>query len=200
MDTETVFAGTFLIVMVLLIVLTWKNFPYAKFIVISRNDTDAKYVAIQDIEVIDNHGRKLDIISLEGKNQLITGFANATSAFTSITSGATPPVGDIRFDGKNLGYVKDNGFAASVGTPIGPLVGFIPGNVASGAYMIFSLGCSARIARVNIRAVNDDTSRLNLQQVKIYLLDKDKNIIKGAEQIIPMSGTIPQSTHHISFV
>lgn len=195
MNAQTVFVGTFLIVLVLLIVFTWTKYPNARYIVLSRTDGDAtKYIAINDIEVIDNRGARKEIIGIEGKGIYTSGFANANSA--SQATAATVP--DIKFDGNNAGYVRDSYAAANTPT-IGPVVAFVPSSSALMGYLIFTLGCNSKIAKINIKSPEDDTSRVNLQRVKVYLLDKDKVPIKGAEQVIPFASAIPQSIHHIMF-
>lgn len=196
MNTQTVFASTLLIVLVLLIVFTWTKYPNAKYIVISRTDGEAKFIAIGSLEVIDNRGGRREIIGYEGKSQTIAGFANSTSAKTAAGQAA----GDITFDGKKMGYVKDSAVAAGADPVIGPVIAFLP-SIGNAGYIIFSLGCSAKIARINLKSAEDDPSRNNMQRVKVVLLDKDKNPIKGAEQIIPVaSSSIPQTIHHINFV
>jgi hypothetical protein len=195
MDTQTIFAGTLLAVLVLLVIFTWTRYPYAKYIAISRSDSENKYIAIKNIEVIDNRGNIKEVTGVEGKLQLTSGFANSTAAVAA-AAGAT---GDILFNGINMGYVKDTDVAGS-GSSIGPVIGFLQSANSTTGYIIFALGCSSKIARINIRSPDDEVSRINLQRVKVYLLDKDKNIIKGAEQIIPTSTTIPSTVHHISFV
>lgn len=194
MDTQTIFAGVLLIVLILIIFFTWTTYPNAKYIVLTRTDGESKYIAIKGIEVIDNHGARRDIIGLEGKNLVTSGFANSTSALAAI--GGAP--GDVLFNGRNMAYIKDTGIAATMGPTIGPLIAAVMDNGVG--YILFSLGCPAKIARINVYAVEDDISRTNLQRVKVYLLDKDKKPIEGAEQIIPTSSTIPQSIHHIRFV
>ena len=186
MNTQTIFAGTLLIVLVLLIVFTWTKYPNAKYIVLSRTDGESKFIAIGSIEVIDNRGGRREIIALDGKLQTPAGWSNSTSAGSGTA--------DITFDGKKMGYIKEGT------TVIGPVVAFLS-SANSAGYIIFSLGCSAKIARINIKSAEDDVSRNNMQRVKVALLDKDKNPIKGAEQIIPVaSSSIPQSIHHINFV
>lgn len=192
MDTRTVFASALLIILILLIVITWKSYPYAKYIVLARADGESKYIAVNNLEVIDSRGGRHDIIAIEGKSQLTTGSSSAAGALA-----ATPTL-DVTFNGRNMGYFKET--INSVATAVGPVIAALPGAAATSGYIIFTLGCPASIARINIKAVDDDTSRLYLQRVKVYLLDKDKNIIEGAEQIIPISGTIPSTMHHISFV
>lgn len=197
MNTQTVFASTLLIVLVLVVMLTWKKFPSAKYIIISRSDGENKYIAISSLEVIDNKGGRREIVGIEGRSQLTDGFSNSAGALAA-AAGATTGA-DIKFNGTNMGYVKDTGVPGS-GVPIGPLIGFVPSAAGPSGYLIFSVGCTTKIARLNIRTPEDDTSRNNLQRVKVYLLDKDKHPVKGAEQIIPISSSIPQTIHHISFV
>jgi len=196
MNTQTIFAGTLLIILVLIVVFTWTKYPNAKYIVISRSDSESKYIAVNNLEIIDHHGGNREIIALEGKLKYDTAFANTTAA----KAAAGQAVGDIILNGKNLGYVKDANIAAGADPTIGPVIGFLPSTAANG-YLLFSLGCSAKVAKINIKSPEDDISRNNMQRVKIVLLDKDKNPIKGAEQIIPVSSNaIPQTIHHISFV
>lgn len=199
MDVQIVFAIVVLMFLFMIIVLTWNTYPYAKYIVMSRVDSENRYIAIQDIEVIDNKGVRKDIIGIEGKGNLISGFANTTSAINSDTTGNTAPIGDIILNGKNMAYFKDFGSVSGKGKAIGPIIAAIPGNEVLNGHIMFSLGCSSKIARINIRAVDDEKSRINLQHVKVYLLNKDKHVIHDAEQIIPFSANIPVAIHHISF-
>lgn len=195
MDTRTVFASTLLVILILVIVFTWKTYPYAKYIVMSRTDGESKYIAVRDMEVIDNRGGRREIVAIEGKNQVVYGFSNQTGAVAA----AAGAQGDITFNGRNMGYVKDTG-GVGAGIAYGPVMAALSSVSSTTGYIIFTLGCPSKIARLNIKAPDDDLSRANLQRVKVYLLDSDKNLISGAEQVIPVSGTIASTTHHISFV
>lgn len=199
MDTETVFTSTLLVVLLFLIVFTWKRYPYAKYIVLARTDKDPKYIAVQSIEVIDNKGGRREIVGLEGSGQLVSGFSNTVAA--KAAAGLSTSGIDVTFNGKTMGYFKDSGVAAGADPVIGPIIAVLPSNQTETGYMMFSLGCPAKIARLNIKSADDTRSQLNMQRIKVYLLDKDKQIINGAEQFIPSSSSaIPPAVHHISFV
>lgn len=192
-DSQTIFAGVLLIILGILIIVTWNMYPVARYIVLSRTDGDTtKYIAVNSIEVIDQNGARREIIGIEGKGHYTNSWANTNSAVT----GDLSPAGDVILNGKNMGYVKNT---TTDTTAIGPVIGFLPSVAAASGYLIFTLGCSAKISRINIKSPEDDISRINMQRVKVYLLNKDRNPIKGAEQIIPVAATIPQTTHHITF-
>lgn len=193
MDTQTIFMGTLVIVLLLVLVLIWPRYPIARYIVIARNDRDPKYIAIQDVEVIDNYGRRKDIVGIEGIDYYTTGFSNSAGALSS-APGAT---GDILFNGKNMGYVVDPSLSTLT---VGPVTGFIPSTKTVTGYLVFVLSCPTRVSRINIRPADDDVSRVNVQHIKVYLLDKDKQVINGTEQVVPITPSIiPPSLHHITY-
>lgn len=196
MDVRTVIIVVIIIIIILVIVITISGSKYAQYVVVARNDGASKYIAIQDIDIIDSKGNSQLIEGFEGKGMWTTGFANSTSALAAAGGAA----GDITFDGRKLAYVKDSGVAAA-GTPtIGPVVSFLPSTAAASGYLIFQLGCPVKISRVNIRPPDDDTARSNMQFVKVFLLDKDRISIGNAEHVIPAtSSNIPRIIYHISF-
>lgn len=190
MNVQTVYLVAILIVLLAIIIFSWRNYPVARFVVLSRADGDtSKYIAINSLEVIDCNGSRREIIGVESRNGLPKGFVSANAA----TTAAANAVGDVVFDGKAQGFYKDNG------NVFGPIIAVLPSSDAATGYLLFSLGCPAKIARINIKPPEDDRSRNNIQRVKVILLDKDRKVINGAEQIIPVSNSIPQAIHHISF-
>lgn len=193
MDNQTILIGASIIILIGLLIYKWVKYPIAKYIVLSRTDGDTtKYIAINSIEIIDNYGNKREIVGIEGRGQYTNAWANTLSGSTEAIS----PSGDIVLNGKNLGYVKNS---PTDTLAIGPVMAFLPSVSAASGYLIFTLGCSAKISRINIKSPEDEISKLAMQRVKVYLLDKDKNPVKGTEQIIPVAQLIPPSIHHITF-
>ena len=195
MDTKTVAIGSILIVLILIIIITATSVRYSQYIIVSRSDNATKYVAFQNMEIIDTKGKRHEIASIDGKGILTSGFSNSAGALSAAAGAA----GDVTLNGKNMAYVKDSGIGGS-GTTIGPLLTFLPSASASSGYIIFALGCPIKIAYINVKSADDDTSRANMQYLRFYLLNKNRLPIKGSEYIIPAaSSIIPQLIYHIRF-
>lgn len=189
-----------LITLLIVVTITWSSYPVAKFVKINRNDSDTRYVAIGDIEIIDSRGHKISIINIEGNNCETFG----TTATTATADGTPLSAGANNFPFINNGIVTKNNMKTGQGAApqvVGPAMGGI--NAAAAAvpnnFLLYVLSCPAKIARINITAVPNVTDAArNLQNVKVSLIDGDRNVVKGSEKIIPYSTDI-RAVHHFTY-
>ncbi len=200
MNARLIIPVVIIVIIIILMVTTWKTAPHAKYIAISRSDGENKYIAIDNVDVFTTNGSKQDIVSIGGKSQTVGAFSNKNSADAATTATAG---NDVFLNGTNKGYIKDTTSVSPTVTygtgSIGPVVAFIPSAYAATGYIELSLGCSVPISCIEIKVPDDLTSKTNIQKVRIVLLDEDKNVIKGSEQIIPVSDRYMNTLHKIHF-
>jgi hypothetical protein len=191
--TSTILLAVILII--LLFILMSSNLPYAKYVLIQRADGENKYVALKDIEVLNSQGARLEIMGLEGNDIVTFGYPYLNSL--QIQNAVQVPY--IPFNGKNSAYFVDTILGASSSNLLGPAVAAITTDKSKDGYMLFSLGCSSKISKVSITALDDNTSRINLQNIKITLLDKNRNVIYGTEGVTGVSAPVPRSIHQVIY-
>lgn len=178
-----------LITLCVVVAITWSSYPIARYIKISRADSDAKYVAIGDIEVFDSNGNRAEFSTLEGFSAELSGPARTTAA------AAADYIPFINNGVVSKGYMRETTTSA---TFVGPCMGGIFSDTTSKGYLIYVLSCKVKIAKINIRAVETDTAKSNLQNVKVVLLDNDRNPIAGSDKITPYM-SLPRSVHHFTY-
>jgi hypothetical protein len=183
-----------IIFLILIIILLLDDIPYAKYILIQRADGDNKYIAIKDIEVINTRGSRVDINGITGKGLIQKGYLNSAAALE------VEYEPDVLLDGKTRAYVNDTVLltSPSSNTAIGPVIAAISTDNSEYGHIMFNLGCASKIARINISVPDDDRSRINIQGVKLTLLDKNRRPIIGASGMTKNS-SIPHEIHSFSF-
>lgn len=188
-NTATIFLVVILVI--LLFILMSDSLPHAKYVLIQRADGENKYVALKDIEIINSQGTRLEIMGLEGNDIVTIGYP-----YTNVPQGG---VAYIPFNGKNSAYFIDTVSGVQSSTLLGPAIAAITTDKSKNGYMLFSLGCSSKISRVSITALDDNNSRINLQNIRITLLDKNRNVINGTKAVTGVSSPIPRSVHQVSY-
>lgn len=202
MDTRIVFAGAVFIIVLLIVIITWTTYPVAMYVKLVRGDGQSKFIAVQDIEVFDNNHNKREIASVTGGVTKLWGDDTTAKAANTDTLFTTGP---IVVDGTTKGYTLDMAASATVpslvdNNSVGPVVAFLTSSNATTGSLVFKLSCPGKISQVNIRSTDNNTAMKNMQGVKVLLLDKNKDLIKGAEQLIPFTISTPNSVHKIKFV
>lgn len=195
--STTIFLATILVILV--VMMTTNNLPFAKYILIQRADSENKYIAIKEIEVLNSNGSRLEIVGLEGNGMVTVGYPYANSLQIPLGSNTNIPMPYISLNGKNSVYFMDKVLGAPSGKLLGPVIAAITTDKSKDGYLLFSLGCPSSISKVSITALDDNTSRINLQNIKITLLDKNRNVINGTDGITGVSTPVPRSVHQVTY-
>ena len=175
------------IMAVYVVAATWTACPSARYVMVSRSDGEAKYIAIRDIEIVDSRGSKVEIQSIEGNGKVANGAYDTTTAET------------VPFTGSNRLYFTDKTVPpSSAANKVGPVIAAVTSESASTGFITFVLPCETGISKISIKTVDTPEGRTNMQRVKIVLLDKDKNPIVGCEKVLP-TVSIPKNVHHITY-
>jgi hypothetical protein len=194
-----------LIIISLIIFLTWRNPPEAKFINISRADKDTKDTFIGDMTVYDHEGEKATIIKVVYNPPAAPDGTTTNGSIGKLFSSTSATAADVVVDGTTQGYAlptatTGTGTGTASTTKKGPMLAGLLG-VAAGSgtsYMQFVLGCPTRLSKIELTCVDDDVLKSNMGNVQIRLYDKEYREITEAVTTIPVIMS-PKLIHHITY-